>query len=150
MQSLNNIVKLLPAQIPQFWELIKHITVKVDEVDERDLQLYLLELLHALLNDSAQCFVGFDDKKAVTTVLITRLMMEKITGVKYLFIQNMYSFRPSGNETREKQSAFLKEFARREQCVYIFLKARHERIWELAKANNFEEDFRAFKFRLEN
>lgn len=145
-----NRIKLLASQIVQYWELIKYVCVKVDEVDEKDLQSYLNELLHTLLNDKAQCFISLDDKRAVVTVFITRLMIDKITGKKYLFIQNMYSFRAADNETREAESEFLKEFAREEQCAYISLKSRNKRIWDLAEGNGYKELFRVFSFRLED
>ena len=96
-----NRIKLLATQIPTYWELIKHIVCKVDEISEKDLQPYLNELLHALLNSKAQCFINLDDKKIVIGVLITRLMIDKITGEKYLFIQNAYSFKAADSESRK-------------------------------------------------
>ena len=149
MQPLNRI-KLLPAQLVQHWELIKHITVKVDEVDEKDLQPYLNELLHALLNEKAQCFINLGDKKTVAGVCITRLMIDKITGEKYLFIQNAYSFKAADSESRKQDIDFLKEFAKKEQCAYMAFRTRNKRLWKLAEMNGFTEDYRAFGFRLEN
>ena len=148
MQPLNRI-KLLPAQVVQQWELIKHIACKVDEVNERDLQPYLNELLHALLNSKAQCFVGLDDKKIVTGVLITRLIIDKITGEKYLFIQNAYSFKVADDESRKQDIDFLKEFAKEEQCAYMAFRSRNERIWELGKITGFKEKARIFELCLE-
>lgn len=143
-------IKLLASQVPIYWELIKYIAVKVDEVDGKDLQPYLNELLHALLNEKAQCFVSLDDKRIVVTIFITRLMIDKITGEKYLFIQNMYSFKATDNETREQESVFLKEFAKKEQCTYMSLRSRNKRIWELAELNGYKEKARVFEFRFED
>jgi len=149
MQLLNRI-KLLPTQIPVYWELLKHITVKVDEVDEKNLQPYLNELLHALLNGKAQCFLGLDDKRTVITVFITRLMIDKITGEKYLFIQNMYSFKVADNESRKQDIDFLKEFAREEQCAYMAFRSRNKRIWELGEITGFKEKARIFELCFED
>jgi hypothetical protein len=148
MQSLNRI-KLLPAQISQQWELIKYITVKVDEVDKKDLQPYLNELLHALLNNKAQCFVELSEKRNVVGVCVTRLAIDGITGKKYLFIQNAYSFQASDNETRKQFMDFIKEFAQKEQCAYLSFTSRNKRIWELGESNGFREKNRTFEFYLQ-
>jgi hypothetical protein len=116
MQSLNNRIKLLPAQIPQQWELIKFVVVRVDEVNDKDLQPYLNELLHVLLNGKAQCFLGLSEKRNITGVWITRLMIDKITGEKYLFAQILYSFKFVDDESRKQEIDFIKEFARKEKA----------------------------------
>jgi len=138
---LNSRIKLLPAQIPAYWELIKHITVKVDEVNEKDIQPYLNELLHALLNGKAQCFLELSDSRNVVAVCITRLRINKITGEKYLFIQNAYAFKVADNEARKQSMDFLKEFAKKEQCSYLFFKSCNKRIWELGKSSGFREKY---------
>ena len=144
---MNSKIKLLPAQVVQHWELVKYIVVKVDEVDEKDLQPYLNELLHSLLNGKAQCFLGLDEKRNVTGVWITRLMIDKITGEKYLFAQALYSFKFIDDENRKQEIDFIKEFARKEQCSYISFRSRNKRIWEIGELNNFQEKFRTFEFR---
>lgn len=143
-----NTIRFLPSQIPTYWELIKYITVKVDEVDDRDLQPYLNELLHALLNGKAQCFVRLDENRSVVGVCITRFMADKITGKKYLLIQNAYAFESANDETRKQDFDFIKEFAKKEQCSYLSFSSRNKRIWALGEMNNFKEKFRTFEFRL--
>lgn len=145
---MNSKIKLLPAQVVQYWELIKYICVKVDEVDEKDLQPYLNELLHVMLNNKAQCFVELSEGRNVVGVCITRFMVNKITGEKYLLIQNAYSFQAANDETRKQSFDFLKEFARKEQCVYLSFTSRNKRIWELGESNNFREKNRTFEFYL--
>ncbi len=141
-------IKLLASQIAQYWELIKYITVKVDEVDEKDLQPYLNELLHSLLNGKAQCFLELSEKRNVVAVCITRIVADKITGEKYLLIQNVYAFQAADNETRKQDFNFLKEFAQKEQCSYLSFMSRNKRIWELSISNGFKEKYRTFEFRL--
>ena len=150
MASKTSRIKLLPAQVPVYWELVKYIVVKVDEVKEKDLQPYLNELLHSLLNNKAQCFLGLDEKRNITGVWITRLMIDKITGEKYLFAQALYSFKFIDDENRKQEIDFIKEFAKKEQCSYISFRSRNKRIWEIGKLNGFREDFRTFSFRLED
>jgi hypothetical protein len=147
MQALSRI-KLLPSQVSQYWELLKYVTVKVDEVDEKNLQPYLNELLHALLNEKAQCFVELSEGRNIIGVCITRLMIDKITGEKYLCIQNAYSFRSADNESREKSVDFLKDFARKEHCTYMTFQSRNRRIWEIGEISGFKEKARIYEFRL--
>lgn len=148
MQPLNSRIKLLPAQVPQQWELIKYITVKVDDVDDKNLQPYLNELLHALLNGKAQCFLELNQNRSVVGVCITRLTVDKITGEKHLLVQNVYAFEVANGETRKQSFDFLKEFARKEQCSYMSFKSRNKRIWELGISNGFKEKNRTFEFYL--
>jgi hypothetical protein len=148
MQPLNSRIKLLAAQIPEMWELIKFITIKVDEVNEKDLQPYLNELLHSLLNNKAQCFVELSENRNVVGVCVTRFMIDKITGGKYLLIQNAYSFQAADNEARKQFMDFLKEFAKKEQCAYLSFTSHNKRIWELGESNGFREKNRTFEFYL--
>ena len=131
---MNSRIKLLPAQVAQQWELIKYITVKVDEVDEKNLQPYLNELLHALLNNKAQCFVELNQSRSVVGVCITRFMVSRITGEKYLLVQNAYAFEAANDETRKQSFDFLKDFARKEQCSYMLFKSGNRRMWQIGES----------------
>jgi hypothetical protein len=147
MQALSRI-KLLPSQIPIYWEVIKYIIVTVDEVDEKNLQPYLNELLHALLNEKAQCFVELSESRNIIGVCITKFMVDKVTGEKYLYIQNAYSFRSADNESRKKSIDFLKDFARKEHCTYMTFQSRNRRVWEIGEISGFKEKARIYEFRL--
>jgi hypothetical protein len=140
-------IKLLPSQVGQYWEVIKYITVTVDEVDEKNLQPYLNELLHALLNEKAQCFIELSESRNIVGVCITRFMMNKITGEKYLYVQNAYSFRAADNESRKESVEFLKKFAQKEHCAYIEFRSRNKRIWEIGEMSGFKEKARIYELR---
>lgn len=150
MSSKTSRIKLSASQVVDCWELVKFVTTKVDEVDEKDLQPYLNELLHALLNEKAQCFVEMDEARQVIGVCITRLMPNKITGEKYLFIQNAYAFDVADADKRLRFFEFMKQFAQKEKCAYMLFHSRNKRLWGLGKMAGFKEDFRTFSFRLEN
>lgn len=147
---MNSRIKLLPAQIPTYWELLKFVVVTVDEVNEKDLQPYLNELLHALLNNKAQCFLELNENRNIVSVCISRFMVNKVTGEKYLFLQNAYAFKADGDEVRKQFLDFLKDFARKEQCAYLSFTSRNKRIWLLGEMAGFKEKVRVFEFRLED
>ena len=142
------LIKLISTQVVDFWEVIKFAVTRVDEVDSKDLQLYLNELLHALLSDKAQCFVRLSKDRILIALYITRIRTDKITGKKYLFIQNVYSFKATIDETWTQDADFLKEFAKKEKCSYLSFYSRNKRIWELGEMVGFKERYRVFNFRL--
>jgi len=142
------IVKILNRQIPQIWELIKFACVQADEVDKKEMPQYFNELLHALLNDKAQCFIRLDDDRTLLAVLITRIMIDRVTGEKYLFLQCLYSFKVIQDEVLRQARDLFVDFAKAEQCSYISFNSRHKRIWEIAEIMGFKEKHRRFDFEI--
>lgn len=137
-------IRLLPTQIPSFWEAIKYATVQAGEVNEKDRQACLNELLHALLNEKAQCFVRLNDERRLLAILITRLQIDKVTGDKNLFAQAMYSWKHASEELWQDVMKFVGDFAIHEQCKYITFESNNERLWKLAKFFGFRESLRKF------
>lgn len=142
------IIKLLSPQVPQFFEAIKFTVKQADEVDDKDFQPYCNELLHALLNDKAQCFVRMDEKRTLIGMLVTRVMADKVTGEKYLFIQCLYSWKAQPDEAWMKDAEFVRQFAEKEECQYLSFTSRNEAIWELGKKLGFVERNRVFDLRI--
>lgn len=141
-------MRLLAVQIPAVWETIKYVIIKADEVDKKHMSSHLLENLHTLLNDKAQCFVRLDDNKTLLAMLITRIMIDKITGEKYLFIQNLYSFQMVDDSVWREDMKFVEEFARNEKCSYISFGSRHQRIFDIGKLIGFKEVRRTFSLNI--
>src|SRR5574343_1264333 len=138
------IIKLLSTQIPVFWEAIKFTVKEADEVDEKDLQPYLNELLHSLLNDTAQCFVRLDDERRLTALLISRIMADKVTGEKYLFLQCLYSWQKQPDTVWTQETDFVKKFAESVGCKYLSFTSRNEAMFKLGEKIGFEEKYRTF------
>jgi hypothetical protein len=141
-------IRLLPTQISAFWETIKYGCVKADEVREEDMPRYFNELLHALLNDKAQCFVILDEQKILLGFFITRIIVNKFSGRKELFGQIFYSMRSIIDEEAIKYVNVLSQFAAKEDCCAFTFSSRNFRIWELAKVTGCEESSRNFELML--
>lgn len=141
------IIKLLSTQAPIYWEILKFAATQADEVDKADLQPYLNELLHALLSDKAQCFVRLDEDRTITALMITRFVVDKITGKKYLNMQCVYSFKKVEDTVWDQDFNVIRKFADNEQCSHISFSSRNERIWNLTKAIGFKEVTRTFRFK---
>lgn len=146
--SNNSIIKLLPIQIPFMWETLKFVATKADEVDKKELQPYLNELLHALLSDKAQCFVRLDEKRTLLALLITKIMGNKRTGEKYLYIQCLYSFQLVDDSIWRKDMIFIRQFADKEKCSYISFDSRNTKVQEIGRMLGFEEVNRNFSMKL--
>ena len=138
--------RILPIQVPQLWEVIKFACTQADEVDKKDMPLYFNELLHALLSDKAQCFLRLGDDRTLLVLLITRILVDKITGQKFLFLQVIYSWKRSEDKEWQDDFEFVKEFAEHEQCKYISFEPRNPKIWEIAKLFGCQESNRRFVF----
>ena len=142
------LIKILPSQVVQFWEVIKFVSTRVDEVDEKDLPKYLNELLHALLNEKAQCFVRLDDNREIIALSITRILKNKTTDEKYFQVHCVYGFKSATDEVWKKDWEVLRDFAKKENCSYMGFMSRNSRIWDIAKLIGMTEAYRVFKLQL--
>jgi len=142
------IVKLLADQIPDFWDAIKFSVVQADEIDEKDMPYYLNELLHALLSDKAQCFVRIDEKRVLQALLITRVLVDKIKGGKYLYLQSMYSWKFQNIDVWMQDFPYLKAFAEKEQCQYLSTNSCNSAVWKLIEQIGFKERTRVFNIKI--
>ena len=143
------IIRLLSSQIPTFWEAIKFSVVQVREIRERDRQRYLNGLLHDLLSDKAQCFVRLSDKRMLIGLLITKIIIDKISGEKSLSLQTLYSWRSVDDREWSSDFLFVKEFAKYEECSCILFETEHPRIRQISEFLGFREKHRVYIYTLE-
>ena len=144
----NLIIRILPTQVVKLWETIKYGVVLADEVNEEERYIYLNELLHALLNEKAQCFVRLSDDRRLLAVLITRFQVNKITGSKDLYLQGLYSWKAVSDEVLQHNMDFVKEFAKHEGCKRITFRTYNSRVMEIAELLGFKENIREFVLNL--
>lgn len=138
------IIKLLPNQVPFFWDAIKLATTQADEVDSKNIQPYLNELLQSLLSEKAQCFVSLDDKRVLTGLLITRVCIDKITGDKFLLIQSVYTWKLLTDQVWKDAYDLFRLFAIKEGCKYFSYSSSNPAIWDRASKLGFKEKTRTF------
>ena len=137
-------IRLLPQQIPFFWEAIKKASVEANEVKEKDRQVYLNNLLHSLLNDKSQCFVHLDDNRRLVGVLITKILFNKITGAKELHVSTGYAWERTGVEERMRDLQFVGDFAKHAECKRITLESHNPRVWAICDKIGIPEVSRNF------
>ncbi len=144
------IIRLLSVQIPAYWEIIKFAKMRADELESDKLQPYLVSLLHDLLNEKAQCFLRLDDNREIIGVLITSLIIDKITDEKQLCLQCAFSRKNVENAEWEKDFKLIKDFAVQEKCKYIFFDSKVHRFWQIAESVGFHEHHRNYRFNMED
>jgi len=138
------LIRLLPSQVPKFWEAIKFAATKADRVEKENLPYYLNELLHSLLSEKAQCFFRLDEKRMLMSVMITKIAINKLSNKKYLSIECLYSFKPVDDQTWVETTDVLKKFAKSEKCEHISFVSSNKRVWEIGGIGGFRELSREF------
>lgn len=131
------IIKLLSVQIPKFWEPLKLAVTKADEVQEKDLQPYLNELLHTLLNDKAQCFIVLDENRVLKGILLTRILFDKVLNEKYLSLQSIYAWDKLFDADYKEGWDLVMRFAEKEDCKYLQGRSRHGNVLKIVQSLGF-------------
>jgi hypothetical protein len=138
------VIKLIPHQIPMFWDAIKFSVKSANEIDDKDFQSYCNELLQALLNEKAQCFVRLSETRVLEALLITRVMENKQTGNTYLFAQSLYSWQIKPMSQWEGDFKFVLDFAKNAGCKSVSCQSRNPRMWEIYERIGMTETSRTY------
>lgn len=142
-------IRLLPSQVPRLWNQIKYAASNADRVNERDLPKYLTRLLHALMSEKAQCFIRLNEDRTLMAVVITRILIDDMTGDKSLLIQCLYSFQGVPDQEWKEDMDIVELFAQKTKCKKILSYSNNPRVYELTGQLNFEERYRCFVKNLE-
>jgi len=138
------LIKLIPKQIPVFWDVIKYGCKNADTLHHENYQPYFNELLHALLSDKAQCFVRLSDDRRIVAVLVTRFIGNKITGEKHFHLQCAYSFQAEPKSTWEEDHKVLLDIALKSKCTKITFDTSNPKLGRLAMGLGFKEVSRSY------
>lgn len=142
------IIKLTPPQITEYWDMIKFAYVKGDLVPDESRSGALNEMLQALLSETAQCFIRISDDRQMIALMITRILINKNTGDKFLFIQCIFSFRTVPNTEWHIDWQFIQDFAKQEQCKYIDAESSNDQIFRILSQLGAKEIYRTFRFQV--
>jgi hypothetical protein len=149
------ITKVLPNKIAMrdkngtaiLWEAIKFAATQADEVKPENKARYLNELLHALLNDKAQCFIRYQDTE-MKAIILTQIILNDITQEKELLLKSYYSFKISNKTEWLENMEFARKFAIKMECKKITFKSHNDKIVEYAGMCGFVEDYRHFSIKV--
>lgn len=141
-------IRLLPRDIPRYWEHIKYTCKATEEIDEQQFPAYATELLQALLNEKAQAWIRVTDENEIALIHVTRILHNPQFDEDYLYLQSTFAWKRLPEDMWNEEWELMKAFARKEGCSYIGAMSRNPRIWEMAKKVGFFESTRIFAYRL--
>lgn len=148
------VIRLPSTQVSEYWEVIKHCLIAVDEVAEKDRQHYLNQRLQALLSDKEQCFLRMEDERnedgnrTLIALMVTELTENDNNGKKRLYVRCLFSFKRVSLEVWQKEFPLLLAFAQKTECADITFNSRNPKVWEIALACGFKEQHRSFIYDL--
>ncbi len=142
------LIKLIPVQIPRFWEAIKFTCKQSSDMSGGELLSYLNNLLQDLLSSKSQCFVRFSDNgdRTLLALLISSIQINRVTTRKYLYLHGVYSWKLQDRSVWGNDLAFVERFAREESCDYILFESNIDAIWEITSQIGFYESTRVFRY----
>jgi len=148
MLTDKSIYKLLPFQVPRFWDAIKYACIKADMLRPDEYGNYFNELLQELLSDKAQCFIILDKNKVLRTIAITKIIVNKISATKELYIQATYSMAMLRDDEAKEYINILLRFAHQEGCKRITFTGTNWRAQQVAEMLGFTERYRSYVYEL--
>ena len=145
------IIRLTAAQCaaPLHWELIKFGAIKAEAVHEKDLPDYLLELLHDLLSNNAQCYFRLDpETREVLGLGVTKFLFDRITKRKTLLIRSVYSFKRISRSVWDEARDLVYDMAQEEGCEEVAFSTANERLGELAAEYGYRKQYSTYMYEL--
>jgi hypothetical protein len=76
------------------------------------------------------------------------VVVNKITGAKYLLLQNLFSWLQQDDDVWISDYMYVKKFAESEECRYISLSTGNPVIFELANRLGFKEQSRTYTVKM--
>ena len=95
------LVKLLPEQISEYWDIIKYAVENSLPPIANEAYDKMNRILEALLCDSMQCWVLYseiEDKRKLEAVVVTTLSTDLSSGVRSLMVYSLYGFSDLSDE----------------------------------------------------
>lgn len=143
------IFKILPIQIPVFWESIKFCVVYGEEIPESYRRISLNVLLHSLLSDKSQCFVKLDDNRILLGILVTSIITSNLSEERTLNIRVLYPLKGASDSDWQTDFEFIRCFAGKTNCNKITFETLDDGAIRIGQLLGFREINRKFALELE-
>jgi len=89
------LIQILPIQIPKFWEVVKFAAINSDNIEEKDQEVYSLNLLQNLLSGKKHCYITQKEKQ-IFFVIIIEFRFDPMIEKNFIYFNNLYSFSAQG------------------------------------------------------
>ena len=123
-------IKLQPEQVSFFWGMIKHGAIVANKIPDEHSQDYTIDLLYKILSGLSQCWLGVadvDGKRTVRYMIITKIIENRFTDFKILYIDALYSYNMEFDWAREAFKK-LSEFGRANECQLMFAETAYKQV----------------------
>lgn len=142
------IIKLLPTQIPDYQEIIKHTVSKSRDYKGVDLERFINRLFNSLLCETAQCWIMFNNDRVIDGVVITKIEGDKTTATKTLCIECFISFIMTKDLSSREGMQLLIDFASNEKCSSIICNVEGEDSRNVLSLLGFKEVYRVYEYKI--
>lgn len=142
------IIKILPMQVPQFWEAIKSTIKAVAVVSPQELQSIYIEALHSLLSDKAQCFVCLDKDRRLKGMILTKIGVDRPLNCTYIQFELAFAWDKLTDADYKECYDIVMLFCKKNNCKYMVIKSMNPRILEIASRYGFVKKFEVHEARL--
>lgn len=124
------LVKVEPIQIPLIWETIKFVCTETNTIDNKYLDVYLINLLQDLLSSKSVVYVILKNDR-ISFMTVCSFKLTDISGDLYLSIDNVYAFEKYSNEQWKIIVQDYQLIAKQNDCLYLAGYTVNPRIEEL-------------------
>ena len=143
------IIRVMPNKIPKIWDTIKFAIKQVSNIQDNIVQGVINnKILHSLLSSKSQCFLFVNDFDKIQVIAVTKMMVNDGDKYKTLHIQGFFGYEKSTFENLYSLLDFIKQFAKKEECIGIAFSTSNPKIIKLAQPFNAKEVSRNYKIEI--
>ena len=140
------LLKLLPEQIPQYWDEIKDGILKTIPVGVPD---RASKILNKLLLGTAQCWLSYhrsNGNPIIDAVIITVIIEDQVHDTLNLDIYALWSVEVTQRSSWIEGIEALKKYARKKECTRIIGRSDVESILEFVRMAGGEARYTLIAF----
>jgi hypothetical protein len=126
------IIRLLPQQIVKIWTSVRFAIAETYLPRSLCTNEILHYTLSRLLSGRSQCWAIMSAEREFLGFLITRIMIDEMTGQRVLSLDHIYGYAPLSDEVWQKGFETLSKFALKNKCSCFTCLTDNPKILQIA------------------
>lgn len=126
------LLRIYPTELKHVWEAVKHVMVRISNVDDEHRHLFLLTLLQDLLGGKKLCYI-IKDSNTISMVVIVSFNKLDITNEKIMYIHALYAFKHHSKEVWEQVRDDMIALGKKAQCTGNMFVSSNEKLISITK-----------------